>query len=575
MNTSEPYAVRAEGLGRSFRIFHSDFYRILDLFVPVSAKRYEEVWVLRDLRLEIGKGEKVGIIGRNGAGKTTLLNMIAGHLAPTAGRLEVDGRVSALFTLGTGFHPEFSGRENIRSALAFQGVGGAKARELEAEIIAFTELQKVIDRPVKTYSAGMYARLAFTVATAIEPEILILDEILGAGDAYFNARAVERMRKLTGGGTTVLFVSHDLASVQKLCDRCIWIDRGRIREDGRALDVIKAYSADVRRRDTLRLLAENTGEVPDEAAEETQLLFRFLTAGGGAPAARGLFIHRIALYVQGRLYGEIGAGEAMDNAPGQPGRLITGPKINWSQGLEKDGRRCREFRDFGGEYVHAAGVFSLPPSVDAKAAGFSVCYYDDFDGPVLFERYGDGAYRTLLTLESGGTRRWKEVSFMPEDSAPGPSAAPDDVYGTGELLITDFRILGEGGEEKHVFTVGEKVVFRIRFRAFETVRSPAFVVAVYLPDGTTVTQMFEQEEGRIVAAGEEGHVDFRIASMKIGRGEYLVSAAVFRDIDPADPAEGPAYCVHDRKYRFRMEQPFGINLDLGIAVQEYATEYGR
>ena len=286
MITSNSYAIEVRNVSKMYKKYKNSTSKILDLLGFSFRKNYEEFWPLKDINLTIKKGEKVGVIGRNGAGKTTLLSMISDNVKPTKGTIKVDGKVNALFVLGTGFHPEFSGRENIKSSLAFQGITGEEALILEKEIIEFSELEDFIEQPLKTYSAGMYTRLAFTVATAIKPEVLIIDEILGAGDAYFNSKALERMNSLTNSGATVLFVSHDLSSVQKICDRCIWIDKGKIREDGKTLDVIKSYSADVRKREELRLLSQNSGvkskEDLNSLKDDYSLVDAFVDEFGGA-----------------------------------------------------------------------------------------------------------------------------------------------------------------------------------------------------------------------------------------------------------------------------------------------------
>ena len=173
-------------------------------------------------------------------------------------RAGVAGRIQALMELGTGFHPEFTGRQNIHAALAYQGLPSHEIRDKEAAIVDFAELEGFIDQPLKTYSAGMYTRLAFSTATAVEPDILIIDEVLGAGDAYFAGKCFERMRQITiDSGATVLFVSHDLASVQKLCDRVVWLERGCVRLDGEPLDVSKAYYKTVQQEEAQRLLARS------------------------------------------------------------------------------------------------------------------------------------------------------------------------------------------------------------------------------------------------------------------------------------------------------------------------------
>jgi len=586
MIISNQYAIQISNLSKMYKMYKSNFYKILDLFGISFSKNYEEFWALKDINLTIKKGEKVGIIGRNGAGKTTLLNIIAGNLQPTSGKILVNGKVNALFVLGTGFHPEFSGRENIRSSLAFQGITGKEALELEKEIIEFSELENFIDQPLKTYSAGMYTRLAFTVATTIKPDILIIDEILGAGDAYFNAKALERMDKLTNSGATVLFVSHDLSSVQKICDRCIWIDKGKIREDGKTLDVIKSYSADVRRREELRLLSQNSEANLNNSDEDTkQLLFRFITAQHSAPQKKGFCVHKISLFIKNKLFGEINLGDSMDNSIDQDGYIITNEKINWSKGIKRDGKWCREFKDLGGEYIHAIGIFNIPKVVDEKDISFEIEYFDDFEDKILFEIYENQAkkYKKLLSIKSKNLKSWlsiktarkKNENYLFENNDKKEEKV-NDIYGTGEVIITNFKILDRNYEEKYVFTINETVIFRIYYQTFKDIYNPVFVVAIYKEDGTTITQLIDKERGYVIdKLNKKGFIDFEIDNLKIGKGEYLISVAIFHNIDLSNPLEQEAYCLHDRKYKFKIEQPFGINMDLGLLYQDFKVRYGE
>lgn len=591
MITSNTYSIEVRNVSKIYKKYRNNFSKILDLFGISFKKNYEEFWVLKEINFFVKKGEKVGIIGRNGAGKTTLLNMIAGNLQPTSGTIKVAGKVNALFVLGTGFHPEFSGRENIRSSLAFQGVTGEKALELEKEIISFSELEDFIDQPLKTYSAGMYTRLAFTVATAIEPEILIIDEILGAGDAYFNAKALERMDKLTNSGATVLFVSHDLSSVQKICDRCIWIDKGKIREDGKTLDVIKSYSADVRRRDELRLLSQNSGiDLKNQDSETKQLLFRFITSKNSAPKNKGIYIHSVKVFYKDNLLQEIKIGDAMDNDIEQDGYIITNDKINWSKPIKKNGKWCREFKDFGGEYIHAIGIFNIPKVININDVSFEVEYFDEFEDEILFEVYNSNkkSYNQILSLHSSLTSEWVQTNLAKENSQKNNAKEmvskvdevqeeeKNDIYGTGEVIITKFKILDKNQDEKYIFTINEKIIFRIYYRTFENIYKPVFVIAIYKPDGMTVTQLIDKERNSVVnKLNKEGFVDFEIESLKIGKGEYLISVAIFHDIDLSNPVEQEVYCLHDRKYKFKVEQPFGVNIDLGLVYQDFKINYGK
>lgn len=225
---SNESAIEINGLGKMYKLYKNNSDKYKDAFKLNFFKKdyYKEFWALRDINISINKGERVGLIGHNGAGKSTLLKTIIGRISPTEGSVRVNGKIQALLELGTGFHPEFTGRENIKAALMLVGCSYKQIDEMMDGIIDFAELEEYIDQPVKTYSAGMYARLAFSTATAIKPELLIIDEVLGAGDAYFSGKCVERMRSLTmDSGATVLFVSHDLASVQAICDRVIWPSR--------------------------------------------------------------------------------------------------------------------------------------------------------------------------------------------------------------------------------------------------------------------------------------------------------------------------------------------------------------
>jgi lipopolysaccharide transport system ATP-binding protein len=212
---------------------------------------------LARIDLEVKQGERLGIIGRNGAGKSTLLKLLTGNLAPTEGQLTVNGSIQALLTAGAGFHPEFSGIENIQSSLTYQGLTSDEINQAIADISEFTELGDFLGQPFKMYSAGMQARLTFATATVLKPDILIVDEILGAGDAYFFGKSIERMKELVLSGATVLIVSHALDQIARFCERAIWVDRGRIVYSGPALETIRAYEEYIHKMEDRRLQAKN------------------------------------------------------------------------------------------------------------------------------------------------------------------------------------------------------------------------------------------------------------------------------------------------------------------------------
>ncbi len=233
------WAIRVRDLVKAFRIYGSP----LDLLREriTGGKRHQEHLVLDGISLEIHKGETVGIIGRNGAGKSTLLKIIAGVLDHDGGTVEVNGRVSALLELGSGFNPEYTGRENILFGGMCLGMSKGEVLRKMDEIIDFAELRDAIDQPLKTYSSGMHSRLAFATAIAVDAEILIVDEALAVGDMFFQAKCMAHMRKMQARGTTILFVSHSPESIKQMCDRGILLDNGKVLLDSDTLHVTERY----------------------------------------------------------------------------------------------------------------------------------------------------------------------------------------------------------------------------------------------------------------------------------------------------------------------------------------------
>jgi lipopolysaccharide transport system ATP-binding protein len=206
----------------------------------------EDFWAVKDVSFEVQQGEVVGVIGRNGAGKSTLLKLLSRITEPTQGRIRLRGRVASLLEVGTGFHPELTGRENIFLNGAILGMSRVEIQRKFDEIVAFSEVERFLDTPVKRYSSGMYVRLAFAVAAHLEPEILVVDEVLAVGDAAFQKKCLGKMQDVSKGGRTVLFVSHNMEMITRLTSRCIYLVRGELQTEGETAQVIKAYSEQVR-----------------------------------------------------------------------------------------------------------------------------------------------------------------------------------------------------------------------------------------------------------------------------------------------------------------------------------------
>ncbi len=244
--TDEQNVVTFDNVSKIYRLYDSIGDHIwsltgLDRFRFWRQTRFKEFPAIDDLTFSIRSGERVGIVGRNGAGKTTLLKILSGALQPTSGSVQINGPVQALMQIGLGFHPDFSGYENMRSSLIYNGLDAEQTNAAIKEIVDFVELGDFLHQPFKTYSLGMCSRLQFATATAIHPDILVIDEVLGAGDAYFSAKSADRVKRLTSSGCTLLLVSHGMQQVLQFCDRVLWLDCGKLVMDGPALDVVNAY----------------------------------------------------------------------------------------------------------------------------------------------------------------------------------------------------------------------------------------------------------------------------------------------------------------------------------------------
>ena len=238
---STPFAIQAQQLGKRYVMTGSP-YRHLWHLLGGGDRGIQYFHALSGVSLEVRKGESIGLIGQNGAGKSTLLQLLCGTLSPTQGQLQVHGRVAALLELGAGFNPEFTGRENIRFSAALYGMDARHIEDHIQEIIDFADIGDFIDQPVRTYSSGMYVRLAFSIATSVQPDILVIDEALAVGDGLFARKSFDRIMRLKEQGVTLLFCSHSLFQVEALCDRSVWLHQGKVMAQGVSASVIAQYN---------------------------------------------------------------------------------------------------------------------------------------------------------------------------------------------------------------------------------------------------------------------------------------------------------------------------------------------
>lgn len=276
--------VEVSGVGKAYRHYHGQWSRLAEWILPFGGMRHQKSWALRDISFSVAPGEAVGIVGFNGAGKSTLLRIITGTTRPTEGRVHINGRVAALLELGMGFHPELTGRQNVQMNGQLLGMDRAELDKLLPQIEDFAEIGAYFDEPLRTYSSGMAMRLAFSLATAQRPELLIVDEALSVGDAYFQHKSFSRIRAFREQGTTLLIVSHDRLSIQSLCDRALLLHDGRLLQQGEPEPVMDYYHALMADR-TLAMIRQEFNEqgvlqTISGTAEATVLSVGLLNAGG-------------------------------------------------------------------------------------------------------------------------------------------------------------------------------------------------------------------------------------------------------------------------------------------------------
>jgi lipopolysaccharide transport system ATP-binding protein len=359
--------IRVSGLAKAYKQYPNRWSRLLEWLLPFSPRRHHLHWVLQDIDFEIKPGESVGIVGVNGAGKSTLLKMITGTTQPTCGQIQLEGRVAALLELGMGFHPDFTGRQNAFMAGQLLGMQVEEIEALMPQIEGFAEIGDAIDHPVRTYSSGMQMRLAFSVATARRPDILIVDEALSVGDAYFQHKSFERIRSFRKAGTTLLIVSHDRSAIQSICDTAILLENGRLAMRGKPEEVMDYYNA---------MLAQREGQI---VRQEMLANGQVRTISGTGEA--GIVSVRL-LDAQGR---SLEVAEV-----GQPVVLEVQTEIR--QDIE---RLILGFmiKDRLGQAIYGINTHRLDKAITDLSAGERVTFRFAFD-----MRLGKGSYSVALSL---------------------------------------------------------------------------------------------------------------------------------------------------------------------------------
>jgi lipopolysaccharide transport system ATP-binding protein len=546
---SDDLAIRFEQVGKMYKVFGSKVDTALDaLNLPSFGRdrRFREFWALREIDLELPRGGRLGIIGRNGAGKTTLLKLVTGNVRPSEGDVTVNGNVQALLEIGGGLHPEFTGRENIRASLGYLGLTRPEIEEAEEEIAEFTELGRFLDQPFKAYSQGMQARLSFAIATTVQPEILIVDEILGAGDAYFFTRSTARMSQLIESGAGVLLVSHALDQVARFCERTIWLERGRIAMDGPTDEVVKAYERFIRELEDQRLRAKNAkAALPQYDAFDRDT---FTHAVEGSISADGdlVDVASLTLWRDGTLEGEIDVGGAQDADISSGSGLL----------LEDGGWEAPQadangfFRTVSeGEARFRFNLWFLYPTSRYEVE----IVYRTRGGPgsLRLDRVGEpGSIVALPPTDEWATHRF-ELAGREEPVESGSDERLSRWPGVEGLTIRRVQTVGEGDAGQAVFRVHEPFAVTVEAVATASGTFPLVPAAlVFRLDGIVATRHVGERELLRLEEGDRVDLRLDLGPLLLGDGTYLLSVGLYQELDVRNNLSSTLYDYFDRSFEF-------------------------
>jgi lipopolysaccharide transport system ATP-binding protein len=566
--------INIENLSKVYRLYTKPLDRFLDMFgfLPRKTGRYTEHAALTGINLTVKRGEKLAIIGRNGAGKSTLLKLITRVIEPTTGSIEVSGETQALLQIGTGFHPEFTGRENVRSYLANLGVAGDQAEERIAEICDFAELADYIDQPLKTYSTGMGMRLMFAASTALKPSILVIDEVLSVGDAYFTKKSLERIKDLCRDGTTLLLVTHDLYAASGLCERVVWIDQGRILLDSDPVTAIKRYESSIRDQQETRLRKlriETLEKNLESSNNRTELVYGQLLSSGNAPIDADLPVASLSFSVNDH---EITKFSTERDADGWT--LITDlTESDWGPPIMVDGRPCRAFQRWGSIYHRAAFLIEHQDSLSALLTGqlrITIEYLDTTQMPVWLELFEpDRLTRHRAPLSTQGTGQWCTDILAPQRTTEvAPPVGSFNRYGTQQFSFTDVRFLDSGGKERHRYQLGETMTISLGYRINDPHFDQRPVIQLnFLKNGVTRSHRYTLENIRFDAANEcEGIIEIVAEPLLLAPGDYTVNVVAMSEGGYAGAVS--FYTVnpkildhHSRAYSISIEQSNNLLVD--------------
>jgi len=525
--------IRFENVSKRFRLYHQKHYslkeNVLTLFKDRG--RWEEFWALKAIDVEVPPGQMLGIIGENGSGKSTCLKLLARILVPDTGSVTVHGSVSALIELGAGFQPDFTGRENVYLNGSILGFTRKEIDERFDDIVRFAELERFIDTPVKSYSSGMYMRLGFSIATHVNPDVLLIDEILAVGDEAFQIKCLERIQKFRAAGKTIVFVSHALGAVESLCDRVLLLSKGRLMADGPPRETIATY------RQLLGMDGEQT-LVPAPPLRE-------------APAARSLEEQLLALRERMEwMERRISAPISIENAYERLVHLEGSMGVVHQQGEVRD-QALRDLvaRQVGLEARVAQGVPAADAATtDALGVALALPIGDLVEKVSWIERRVSGpisienARERLVQLEESmgvvhnqGAVRDRALGDLAARIdqlegriatffAEGATVVPRQ-YGSREIEFVDVVFLNKDGTETTRYRSGDPMTVQIRYRVNTPVKDPVIGIAFLDQRGVVAFGDNTQIEGIRIDLGEDGTIEIAIRRLALLAGLFYVTVA--------------------------------------------------
>ena len=536
--------VRARKLCKAYTLYPSQWDRMREILgrKRPAGVEYPTHVAVDNIDLDIRAGEKVAFVGRNGAGKSTLLKLITGVIEPTSGSLDIVGETHALLQMGSGFHQEFTGRQNIKGYLANLGVSGSEADQFVSDIVAFSELEEYIDQPLKVYSTGMAMRLIFAASTAIAPKMFVVDEVLGVGDAYFQNKSFARLQELVEkNATTLLLVSHDIYTAAKICDRMVWIDHGRIKYDGDPKTALNLYESSIREQEEQRLIRRQLSSKANTKQQEQDSAILSL---------RPIENETIDVASTQLAFGRFFISWPGGKIEGQP--ISSDKGENWGSPKEIDGRMARPFLTYGsifrklgllieGEGLGASLVSGKAELVLEGYATTPVSIDVSVSHPHSRREYGG-----QLVFDGSG---WQTIKASLPERPVTAAAEIHARYGTRHLEIVDVSFHDQDGRQTQRLRPLQDLKIRLRYR----VNDPDFkerpvILVAFQKDGSVRTNRFWTSQFELSGASQknQGVLEIEVRPLQLGAGTYFVTVSAFREGYFEGRSDGRFFSINDK-----------------------------